>query len=165
MEATTSRSEIEPHVEIHRKTTSQGTRGDVTTAFTINFDGDHPTTGNSGREKKQGLDLRYLRRPLEGSFCDWPGRLIWPLNGLIYCCIQFLFIIRRLKHIQIFSNKLFEAVLDSKWPQRPNLTSPFALPWPISPLCQLSGVNIAVLTFFFNFLRLKNLDLLLESRM
>jgi len=48
MEATTSRSEIEPHVEIHRKTTSQGTRGDVTTAFTINFDGDHPTTGNSG---------------------------------------------------------------------------------------------------------------------
>ena len=53
MEVTKLRTESEPHVEIHRETSSdsQGTRGDVPTAFTINFDGDPPTTGNSGREK------------------------------------------------------------------------------------------------------------------
>ena len=33
--------------------------------------------------------------------------------------------------IQIFSNKFFEAISASKWPPRPNVTSPSYPSWPI----------------------------------
>lgn len=55
MEGTKSRSETEPEVEVHPESSvdSRGTLGtDVPTAFTINFDGDQPSTGNSRRKEK-----------------------------------------------------------------------------------------------------------------
>ena len=52
---------------------------------------------------------------------------------------------------RIFSSNFFEAVLASKWPQRPDLTSPLTFSWTITPLCQLSVVRVAVLCLLLNF--------------
>ena len=55
MAGTKSRSESEPEVEVQSESSlvSRGTIGnDVPTAFTINFDGDQPSTGNSRRKEK-----------------------------------------------------------------------------------------------------------------
>ena len=38
---------------------------------------------------------------------------------------------KKLKNNWVFSGKFFEAVLASKWPQRPNMTSSLAFSWPI----------------------------------
>ena len=84
------------------------------------------------RQSKQGPDLRDLWRSLEGVIF---GEL-W------------------LNEVQ---SKFFEAVLAFIWPRRLNMTLPLAFSWPVTPLslCQLSGVNIGALAFFFNFLRKK----------
>ena len=57
MEYTSPENKSEQHVEIclegSGNVQEQGdlTRGDEPTAFTINFDGDHPTSGSSIREE------------------------------------------------------------------------------------------------------------------
>lgn len=74
MEETKLTGKSEPHDEILRENSSslQGIRDDVPTAFTINFDGDHPTTGNSGRKKK--LIIKALPEVFRKTRGEWPYR-------------------------------------------------------------------------------------------
>ena len=65
----------------------------------------------------------------------------------------FWFVVRRLRTSGFFSGKIFEAVLASKQPQRPNLTSPMALSWPITPSYQFSGVFSGCFCLLLNFQR------------
>ena len=75
-----------------------------------------------------------------GIYC-----LLGPI--LVHCYIRifsgkFWFVVRRLRTSRFFSGKLFEAVLASIWPQRPNLNPPLALSWPTTPSYHLLGCSL-----------------------
>ena len=61
------------------------------------------------------------------------GGNCWDLSFMINCDSFWFIITKKIKNFRIFSNIFFEAVLASKWPQRPNLTAPLALSLPITP--------------------------------
>ena len=73
---------------------------------------------------------------------------------------SFWFIVRRKlvdRRALILWSNFFEAVLASKWPQRPNMTSPMAFSWQITPSYQFPCVDLIVFVFFLNFQRRRRL--------